>query len=263
MADVTEARDRAWSEVHEAAGDRMSGSAEIARRAAEALAALPSSDLLDAVRALVTAHPSMAALWRLGSAVLEAKVPGNAAAAFAAALADEPERVAAAARDVLPGRVVVHSFSSTAIAAIARARAEALCGRSDPGGEGEETARRLRIAGVVAEVVEDREAIRAAERGMAVVVGADAIGPGGVINKMGTAALAEAARRGGGRSYVLAGSTKLVAADLPAPQPFERIPLELFTEIVGETGVLDPTGAAREAASHPLHPELRGLLARR
>jgi translation initiation factor 2B subunit (eIF-2B alpha/beta/delta family) len=261
MADVTEARDRGWAEVRGASEDRSSGSAEIARRAAEALAALPASDLVEAVRTLVTAHPSMAALWRLGSAVLSADVPGDAASAFASVLAEEPVRVAAAARGVLPDRVVVHSLSSTVIRAVAAAAGEALCGRSDPGGEGREAARRLGAAGVRATVVEDREAIRAAAQGIVVVVGADAVGPGGVINKVGTTALAEAARRGGG-AYVLAGATKLVAEDLPAPHPFERTPLELFTAIVGERGPVDPRTAARRAVSHPLHPELRPLLAR-
>ncbi|HJV04512.1 MAG TPA: hypothetical protein VJ868_04540 [Actinomycetota bacterium] len=259
---MTEARDRGWAELRGAAEDRSSGSADIARRAAEALAALPASDLVEAVRTLVTAHPSMAALWRLGSAVLQAKVPGDAATAFAAAVVEEPGRVAASARAALPDRVVVHSLSSTVIRAVAAAAGEALCGRSDPSGEGREAARRLRAAGVRAAVVEDREAIRAAERGIAVVVGADAIGPGGVVNKVGTGALAEAARRGGGGAYVLAGATKLVAEDLPAPHPFERIPLELFTAIVGERGPVDPRTAARRAVSHPLHPELWPLLAR-
>lgn len=260
MADVTPARDRAWADLRAAASDASSGAAEIARRAAEALAAVTASDLAAAVRALVTGHPSMAPLWRLGSAVLSAEVPAEAAAAFASALSDESGRVAATAAPLLPSEVVVHSYSSTVIRAVTGARVRALCARSEPGGEGREAARRLRRAGVDAAVVEDREAHRAAARGMAVITGADAIGPGGIVNKVGTRGLAEAARAAGGSCYVLAGGSKLLAEDLPAPEPFERTPLELFTAVVGENGPDHPTVVAARAVAHPLHPSLRGIL---
>jgi translation initiation factor 2B subunit (eIF-2B alpha/beta/delta family) len=261
MADVGRAGDRAWADLREAASDSSSGAAEIARRAAEALAAIPSSDLEGAVRTLVTGHPSMAPLWRLGSAVLGAEVPAEAAAAFASALAEESGRVARAATPILPPQVVVHSCSATVIRALAEARIRALCALSEPGGEGRGAARRLREAGADALVVDDSEALRSAARGMTVISGADAIGPTGIVNKVGTRALAQAARDGGGACYVLAGGSKLLAEDLPAPETFERTPLDLVTAVVGEEGADHPTAVARAAASHPLHPSLRPVLA--
>ncbi|HWC32813.1 MAG TPA: hypothetical protein VG709_06765, partial [Actinomycetota bacterium] len=57
-------RDAARRALRDAAGDARSGAAEIARRAAEALAALPRDDVPGAVATLVRAHPSMAPLWR-------------------------------------------------------------------------------------------------------------------------------------------------------------------------------------------------------
>ncbi|MGH2739934.1 MAG: hypothetical protein ACRDH6_05565, partial [Actinomycetota bacterium] len=79
----------AWGEVRASAEDRTSGAAEIARRAAEALAALPRNDLEEAVRTLVRGHPSMAPLWRLGSEVLASDDHAHAAGRFAARLVAE------------------------------------------------------------------------------------------------------------------------------------------------------------------------------
>jgi hypothetical protein len=62
-------------------------------------------------------------------------------------------------------------------------------------------------------------------------------------------------------ALVLAGSSKLVAADLPAHRPFERAPLEAFTAIVTEGERLDPVEAGRRSGSFPLSPALADLLA--
>jgi translation initiation factor 2B subunit (eIF-2B alpha/beta/delta family) len=252
--------DRAWEGIRGAASDRRSGAAEIARRAAEALAALPRADLRAAVEALVRGHPSMAPLWRLGTEVLAARDHAGAAAAFARRVGAEADAVAAAAAPLLDGTIVLHSYSSTLVAAVAAAGVAAHCARSEPGGEGEATAAALRERGVDAWVVSDKEAEARAASGMTVVVGADSVGPGGVVNKVRTAALATASRRGGGRCLALSGSTKLVAEDLPAGPPFERVPLDRLTAIVTEDGTLAPGEARRAAAAHVLHPVLRDLL---
>lgn len=249
-----------WTEVRAASGDRRSGAAEIGRRAAEALAALPPGDLQDAVAALVRGHPPMAPLWRLGTEVLSAGDHRDAARRFALALAAERDAVAAAAAPLLGGTVVVHSYSSTLVAAVALASARALCARSEPGGEGEVTARRLAEMGVEALVLDDEQAAAEAARTDAVVVGADAVGPGGVVNKVGTNRLAEVARRAGRAAIVVAGSSKLIAVDVPAPHPFERVPPASFTAIVLEDGPVHPEEAARRALSFTLHPALERLL---
>jgi hypothetical protein len=260
MPDVTGERDGTWDELRGAAEDRGSGAAEIARRAAAALAALPGTDIGDAVRTLVQAHPSMAPLWRLGSLELSSADHAGAAISFAEVILAERDAVASQAARVLRGPVVTHSYSSTLVAALARAGVPALCARSEPGGEGTITAERLLDRGVRAEVVSDPDAeVAATDRTL--VVGADAVGPGGLVNKVGTRALAEAARSAGVDRYAVAGGTKLVGTDLPAPHPFERTPLHLFTAVITEEGVLPPEEAARAASAHPLHPALRDLLA--
>jgi translation initiation factor 2B subunit (eIF-2B alpha/beta/delta family) len=253
--------EEAWDAVHSAAEDRVSGASEIALRAAEALAALPRSDLADAVSALVRGHPSMAPLWRLGSQVLDVEDHAAAASAFAAALRAEQKAVVARAADLLHGTVLLQSYSGTAVAAVVTAGVRALCARSEPGGAGELAAARLTERGIEARVVEDEEAAGHAARADIVLTGADAVGPGGVVNEVGTRRLAEAAVTAGRRALVLAGSSKLVAADLPAPHPFERIPPEAFTAIVTDAETLDPAEATRRSMRFRLTPVLAELLA--
>jgi translation initiation factor 2B subunit (eIF-2B alpha/beta/delta family) len=262
MPDVAGDRDATWEEIRGASKDRASGAADIARRAAAALASLPRTDLEAAVQSLVEGHPSMAPLWRLGSAALAAEDHARAAIDFAEAIVAERDAVGRVAAGVLRGPVVTHSYSSSVVAAVATAGVPALCARSEPGGEGAVTAERLRERGAKAEVVSDREAVRAAADGRAIVTGADAVGPGGVVNKVGTRALAEAAAAGGGDRYAVAGRSKLLAQDLPTPLPFERTSLDLFTGILTEEGMLKPEEAGRAASAHSLHPALRHLLAR-
>jgi translation initiation factor 2B subunit (eIF-2B alpha/beta/delta family) len=261
MPEVAGDRDEGWVEIRRAAEDRASGAAEIARRAASALSSLPRSDLEEAVRTLVRGHPSMAPLWRLGSAVLSSGDHSAAAADFAGTVLAEREAVAGRARSVLAGPVVTLSYSSTLVAAVAAAGGPARCAVSQPGGEGAVTAERLRGRGVEAEAVDDATALDAATGGVTVVTGADAIGPGGVVNKFLTRAMATGATGGGGACYAVAGGSKFLAADLPAPKPFERTPLSLFTAILTEEGLLGREEAARWALAHPLHPALVDLLA--
>jgi translation initiation factor 2B subunit (eIF-2B alpha/beta/delta family) len=251
----------AWNAVRSAAADRVSGASEIGFRAAEALSALPRSDLDEAVAALIRGHPSMAPLWRLGSEVLEAEDHAAAATDFARRLRAEVDGVAARAANLLSGTVVLYSYSGTVVAAVIRAGVRAICARSEPGGAGELAATRLADRGIEAEVVEDNEAIDHAARAEAILTGADAVGPGGVVNEVGTRRLAEAAGAAGRPAIVVAGSSKLIAADLPAPHQFERTPLVAFSEIVTEVEVLDPEEAGRRALAFPLHPALAKLLA--
>jgi translation initiation factor 2B subunit (eIF-2B alpha/beta/delta family) len=263
MPAVDDRRDVGWSAVNQAARDSRSGALEIALRAAEALAALPGADLDDAVATLVRGHPSMAPLWRLASDVLGAADHRIAAAEFARRLLSERRAIADSGLRLLRfPTLVVQSYSSTIVSAVSRTGARILCARSEPGGEGAVTARLLREAGASAEVIEDQDAQDEAGAGTTVVTGADALGPGGIVNKVGTAALAGAARSGGGGCYALAGTSKMLSVDLPAPSPFERIPLDLLAAVITEEGPIEPVDAAAAAAGHELHPSLAPLLPR-
>ncbi|HEV3473825.1 MAG TPA: hypothetical protein VG602_00425, partial [Actinomycetota bacterium] len=152
------------------------------------------------------------------------------------------------------------SYSSTLVAAVAAADVLALCAESQPGGEGAITAERLRALGRQARVINDREAVRAARTGRMVVTGADAVGPGGVVNKVGTRALADAAAHRDTPCFAVAGSSKFLGVDLPAAPPFERTPLSLFTAVLTEEGPKDSDAAAASARRFALHRELEDLV---
>jgi translation initiation factor 2B subunit (eIF-2B alpha/beta/delta family) len=243
--------------VEAVASDRRSGAREIARAAAEALAGLDPEVVPGAVRALLRAHPAMAPLWRLATAVLEAEDPATGASRFLELLRrdDGVPRVAA---PLLPDAVLTISWSSTVVAALRLRRPRTvLCMVSEPGGEGRRTAEALADLG--ARALPDEEALAAFPAGAA-VVGADAVGPGGLVNKVRTGALCRAARGRGLPAIALAGETKLVSADLPAPGPFERVPLGLLDAVVLPDGPVGPDEAARRARAVPLHPSLPPLL---
>ena len=58
--------------------------------------------------------------------------------------------------------------------------------------------------------------------------------------------------------YVVAGGMKLVPCELPVPELFQSIPLEMFTAIALPAGLLTPPVVAERAAAIPL---LRALVA--
>lgn len=160
-----------------------------------------------------------------------------------------------------------------------------MVGEGRPGNEGRELARELRDpdrgGGVDARLVTDA-AVTALAAGSspgeswtpdpertAVVVGADAVGPEVFLNKVGTRALAVAARERGVPVLVLADAAKVVPAELfeslelpgapaeeldpPAGVPafnfyFEVIPLDLVTRVVSEDGAAEPGRVGRAAA---------------
>jgi translation initiation factor 2B subunit (eIF-2B alpha/beta/delta family) len=92
-----------------------------------------------------------------------------------------------------------------------------------------------------------------------VVVGADAITPTSVVNKVKTRALVEAARGKGIPSYAVAGASKLVPFEVPVVEPFEATPIELFEQIGAPGGMLTPALATARAAAVTLHPALEML----
>jgi len=246
-----------WATLGRIASDRNSGAAEIAKAAADALSSVAESDVRAAVRLLLEGHPSMAPLWRLATAVLSAADPGEGAAAFLARLQSDGA-VATVLAPVLPPWLLTISYSSSVIEALRTARVSQLtCMRSDPGGEGVRMSEA--VAPIRARVIDDDEAI-AHIPAAAVVVGADAVTPSHLINKVKTRALAEAAREKGVPSYVVAGDSKFVDSNLPIEGPFERVPLELFTAIATPTGLNSPAEASERAAGAHLHPELASLL---
>ena len=248
--------------VRQLSSDKLSGAAEITQKAAVALAALDGSQLQEAIETLLGGHPSMAPLWRLANEVLSHPSHPIAARAFLRSL--RSDRLAADALPPLLGeQVLTISYSSTVKAAIERLRPmRTLCMRSDPGGEGS------RMAAAISEwtrasVMPDDEAIERMPAA-AVIVGADAVTPRAVVNKVKTRRLAASAREKGVSCYsvAVAGATKFVAEDLPLGEAFEAVPLGLFTGIATPMGLLSHDLARAHAQRAQLRLYLCSLVAR-
>jgi len=112
-----------------------------------------------------------------------------------------------------------------------------------------------------ATVIADDEAIEQCPAD-AVVVGADAVTPNGLLNKVKTREIAESARDHGIPCFAVAGETKFVPAELPFAEPFQSVGLRLFSGIATPMGLLMPSEAMDHATSVRLHPALRMFIER-
>jgi translation initiation factor 2B subunit (eIF-2B alpha/beta/delta family) len=243
-----------WETVVTLAADRELGANDTASQAARALGRIARADLADAIETLIRGHPSMAPLWRLGSVLLSQPDHAMAAERFANELGDQGTAAAVVASS-LPSTLLTISCSATVAEAIRIRKPQALvCMASEPGGEG------MRMAGLAGAytrttVIPDREALEEVP-GEAVLVGADAVTPRSVLNKAGTRDLAEAASARGVPVFAVAGSSKLVPVDIPAADPYQATPIQLFTRIATPGGLEEPVLAAARAAAIRLHPAL-------
>ena len=132
----------------------------------------------------------------------------------------------------ISGPVVTHSASSTVRHLLAAVLpSQVIVGISEPGGEGGRLAAELG-----ARCVSDANAVRLVAEAGAVLVGADSIGTHSFVNKVGTLALARAARESGTPFLVVAESFKWVPmADPPVLEPaFEAVPNDLVGEFLGD-----------------------------
>lgn len=274
--------------------DVMSGAATVAKTAAEvmrrAAIRLPARSieelrwwLGEAGLKVLDAQPVMAPLVLLVRNVLAAAAEAagledgrhaaaSAAEEFRTRLESRSRAVAEQAAEVLLGRrtVATTSSSSTVRAALllgddARSRT-IVCFESRPMQEGRALARALAEAGVQVLFAVDAAAHSLVPACEVVLMGTDSIGDRGVVNKIGSAALAQAAGRHGVPVYVLADESKILPRGFPQtvdddrpgeevwrPQPrvrvwnryFEVVPMEDVTGVVTETGVLDAAGLER------------------
>ncbi len=212
------------------ARDRRSGAAELALRAVTSLQSWlrrhpkpTEQELLDIARALLRAQPSMAPLLRLANEVaraVDAKNPADslvtAIAEFARVLRIAPGRIAQNFVKALPRRpgwIFTHSYSSTVVRALTRAKSRiriVYCSESRPGYEGRTTATKLARAGIRVCLSTDA-ALFSNPLLHRLVLGADKILPDGFENKIGSQVLAERVRRvkhGWKVVWVLADTTK-------------------------------------------------------
>jgi len=201
---------------------------------------------------------------------------------FLRQLEESQGQLLGAALPLLPAgaRILTFSHSSSVLAVLlaARARDDALmvfCTESRPMLEGRHLAQRLADASIPVQFGIDAAISTFASQASLVLVGADSITRDGVVNKLGTTVTALAARAAGVPCYVICGRQKWFPAGAPAPdfrqlKPvaevwpnppqrvrvwnayFECTPLELFSGIIGENGLLRPRDLLQQLASMPV-----------
>jgi len=283
--------------------DTVSGAAVVARTAADVMrraavrvqAGSPEElrwGLGQIAVQVLDAQPSMAPLVGLLHDVLAAvggydtveharHAAAKAAEEFRAGLDERSDAVARSAANILPteGMVATISSSSTVKAALLAARPErVLCFESRPMDEGRAFAESLAKERLAVTYAVDAAAYSLISQCSAVLLGADSIGDRGVVNKIGSAALAHAAGAAGVPVHVLCDGTKWLPVGFPqvveddrpgreiweAPDGvtvwnryFELIPLELVTGVVTEEGVLTPRQLEAQRAAVPFPGFLR------
>jgi translation initiation factor 2B subunit (eIF-2B alpha/beta/delta family) len=188
--------------------------------------------------------------------------------------------------------VLTHSNSTAVRLALWRSMAAGraflvVCSESRPMNEGLALAKFLAERGVPVQLVVDAGLFDWLGRADLVLLGADAILQGGIVNKIGTEPLLQAARRIGVPAYVLADSSKWlpdrlgrfwrVREEPPAEittlrhpnlvihnRYFDRSPIHLVTGIAWEGGLSRPGGVQRRIARLPVSRALvHTLTARR
>ncbi len=219
-------RDELARRIDEISRDRTSGASELGIRAAGVLASAAAHELPETAAAIRTAQPAMASVHNAARAALRGRL-----SQFMEAVRSAQAEINRIAGELFASRcVLTHSRSSSVIAALLAAKpARVICTRSLPGGEGEATAAELR-----GDVIADAAIWKFMQSVQAVALGADAVTPYAVVNKVGTAVVALAARERGVPCFVLCGPEKMVE-DEWEPEPgelFEATPREWFTRIV-------------------------------
>lgn len=179
--------------------------------------------------------------------------------------------------------IVTHSLSSTVQYALLHAqragrRFHVICSESRPMLEGRQTAKELAESGIGTTVMVDTLTLDSIYQARAVVVGADMLNSHGLVNKVGTRALAMVAQAVHVPFYALCGSAKFLptafkpitdasihTAEVWDEPPLgvtvthwdrDLTPLGLISGIVTERGTLPPTMVEGWLAAMHLHPAL-------
>jgi len=225
--------------------DRLSGAAELLRKVAATLEwAAEQPGFCETVltrvgQGLIDAQPAMAPIVNLVSAVLQAG-PARVAETCRDFLARNEQAAQAVAMEaaglIRDGMVVMtHSRSSAVLRALLTAREQGrsfqvICTESRPLCEGVTLARTLAGAGIPVRLIVDAAAGAMLSQTDLVLVGADAISPRGLLNKIGTGSLALAAKTLGVPCYALASFDKFFPEDYRAPEQELRDPAEILAE---------------------------------
>jgi translation initiation factor 2B subunit (eIF-2B alpha/beta/delta family) len=249
-------------------------------------------------RAIIAAQPSMAPMVNLAQQVLQA-CPEEALAAqqrlrqalvtFRHQARRSTEALCRQALAVLPPQatILTYSNSGTVIAALQHAHDHGrvhrvILSESRPTFDGRPQALALHAHGIEVEYGIDMALFEHLPEAQVVLVGADAVFPHGVVNKLGTHALAQTAQLHHIPIFSLCTTSKFLPAaaapllhladhpgdevwpDAPAGlrirnRYFDTTPLALFSGIVSENGIYVPAALRTHLQSQELSPALQKL----
>ena len=254
--------------IHAIADDRRSGASKLARIALDTmgLAIMEAKgrpdprELTEVARRISAAQPAMAIVHNIvhlvARLVSEGQDPRAVIEAMRAELDGARSRIARTFLKIAPPRgiVVTLSSSETVLEALKLAHARGLIVRVDaiesaPGFEGRTFAASLTDAGIPVTVVPDPEGPARLATASYALVGADSVlRDGSVVNKVGTQALALAAKDRAKPFYVACESLKFDARYDGASWPvrpdidplFDLTPGHLVTMVVTERGAYTP-----------------------
>lgn len=291
--------------------DVVSGAAVVARAAAAAMrrgaVQLPASSSMElrlgleelAVR-VMEAQPAMASLVELLTSTLDPirddapleesrRRAAEAAEGFRVLLEERAGRVATTLAQEIPhgATILTLSSSSTVRSGLVAARERditVVCLEGRPMNEGQGLARTLAHAGIPVILAVDAAGESLVPQVDLVLLGADAVGDGGVVNKIGSVSLARSAASRDIPVWVAADRSKwlppgfplLLHDDRPPEEVwrgargvrvwnryFERLPDDLVRRIVTEEGGLTPAEVASRRADLAVAPVLREWAAER
>ncbi len=272
--------------------DRIHGATFLAQEALGAFKVLASSGaslstLVEAAVSVANSRPMMAAQFRVGNELLhfmdsERSIDSLIAHCdtLSTRMKRAPKEAAKYAADYISGRekLLTHSYSSAVRMSIERGvafgnRPHLFCTESRPANEGRDFADVLCRAGVDTTLIVDAVAPYLCGRVELVLLGADGIGPFGLVHKIGTYAIALAAKEYGVEVAVVADSMKFWPSSVKKPiEPpksskeladgecfdvlnlyFDVTPLKYIDTVITEEGILDSESAAEVCQNIELH----------
>ncbi|NIR46860.1 translation initiation factor eIF-2B [candidate division KSB1 bacterium] len=183
--------------------------------------------------------------------------------------------------------ILTHSNSSTVLEIIKKAHEDGkafqvILSESRPVCEGRERAKELSKLGIPTLYLIDAAICMGIEQADIVMLGADSVSENALVNKIGTKAICLMAREAVVPCYAACESSKFMPKKLvPKKEPvrdpkqvwdnppsettienyyFDETPLELFTGIITEEGVLTPTELGSKIRAHKMNPKLIQML---
>jgi translation initiation factor 2B subunit (eIF-2B alpha/beta/delta family) len=230
--------------------DDRHGASWLAREAVEAVceAVELGEDPVALGQRIVAARPAMGAIAGALGRVLASGRSDEQIVEEAHALIEARERAGKAIAVLLAphmsGVVMTHSSSATVREAVEHTPPERIvCTVSEPGGEGRELAEALRGSELAVDVVDDTDAEHALGTVNLLLLGADTVfRDGSLVNKVGTAGLAKAAKKAGVPVIVACEVIKLAPVDPrdPGEDRFDLTPPEHIDLFVTEEGEYPP-----------------------